>query len=189
MNKQTLREDMRRRRRAIPEAEQLCAAQAVFTHLLAFEPYRRAKSVMAYAACWGEMNLTPVMAHALKNEKALYLPRCEAPGIMTARRITGMDDLACGMYGLMEPKAECKAADPMEIDLIFVPGAAFGRDGSRIGQGGGYYDRFLEKTDALRVGICHDFALLERVPEEAHDMKMDFVITADGIMSTHDRRN
>lgn len=180
---------MRLRRRTLTEAEQLCAAQAVFAHLLAFEPYRRAKSMMAYVACRGELSLAPVMAHALESAKALYLPRCEVPGVMTARRIAGMDDLACGMYGLMEPKAECAAADPMEIDLILVPGAAFGRDGGRIGQGGGYYDRFLEKTDALRVGICHDFALLERVPGEAHDMKMDFVITPDGIMSTHDRRN
>ena len=74
------------------------------------------------------------------------------------------------------------------IDLILVPGTAFGRDGGRIGQGGGYYDRFLPQTDALRVGICHDFALLERLPLQAHDQNMDAVVRPSGLIAAHEYR-
>ena len=66
---------------------------------------------------------------------------------------------------------------PAEIDLILVPGTAFDVRGHRIGQGGGYYDRYLNRTRAVRVGVCHDFALLSAVPSEAHDARMDIVVT------------
>ena len=46
-----------------------------------------------------------------------------------------------------------------------------------IGQGGGYYDRFLPATRALRVGVCHDFALLDEIPSEPHDARMDVIVT------------
>ena len=96
----------------------------------------------------------------------------------------GHGDLESGAYGLMEPKEDCAIADPQRIDLILVPGTAFDREGGRIGQGAGYYDRFLETRGALRVGVCHSFALLERVPCEMHDAAMDYVITPGGIIRT-----
>ncbi|MBQ7825263.1 MAG: 5-formyltetrahydrofolate cyclo-ligase [Clostridia bacterium] len=184
MNKKELRGEMRARRRQLPEREQREAAQAVFERLLAFEPYQRAKSVMAYMACRGELDLGLVIEDALKSGRTLLAPRCEPDRQMTARRIAGYGDLAPGTYGLMEPKADCVIASPQSIDLILVPGAAFDRAGGRIGQGAGYYDRFLAETNALRVGICHSFALLERVPGEAHDIQMDYVITPGGIIRT-----
>ena len=67
--------------------------------------------------------------------------------------------------------------EPEEIDLIFVPGTAFDVRGHRIGQGGGYYDRYLNRTRAVRVGVCHDFALLDAVPTQTHDARMDGVVT------------
>ena len=73
--------------------------------------------------------------------------------------------------------ADCPRVEPAEIDLILVPGTAFDVRGHRIGQGGGYYDRYLNRTRAVRVGVCHDFALLSAVPSEAHDARMDIVVT------------
>ena len=70
-----------------------------------------------------------------------------------------------------------RASSRRRIDLILVPGTAFDVRGHRIGQGGGYYDRYLNRTRAVRVGVCHDFALLSAVPSEAHDVRMDIVVT------------
>ncbi|MBR4040338.1 MAG: 5-formyltetrahydrofolate cyclo-ligase [Clostridia bacterium] len=184
MNKGALRDAMRMRRRQLSPDAQQAAAQAVFRHLRGFAPYQKAESVMAYAACRGELSLALVLKDVLESGKALLLPRCEAHGLMTARRITGSGDLSPGAYGLMEPEARCPAAEPGTIGLILVPGAAFDWAGSRIGQGAGYYDRFLPQTNALRVGVCHDFALLDRVEHEAHDIAMDYVITPGGIIRT-----
>jgi len=123
-----------------------------------------------------------VIEDAFAAGKTLLLPRCEAPGEMTARRIDSLSQLRRGCFGLEEPDEACFIAAPQEIDLILVPGTAFDTAGRRLGQGGGYYDRFLLKTRAVRVGICHDFAILERVPAAAHDEYMDILVSPAGVI-------
>jgi len=182
MDKDALRRAMRERRRALSRPEQQAASQAVLAHLRAFEPYRQAKTVMAYMACRGELSLTLVIEDVFAAGKTLLLPRCEAPGEMTARRIDSLSQLRRGCFGLEEPDEACFIAAPQEIDLILVPGTAFDTAGRRLGQGGGYYDRFLLKTRAVRVGICHDFAILERVPAAAHDEYMDILVSPAGVI-------
>lgn len=101
---------------------------------------------------------------------------------MTARWVRDEAELTPGAYGIMEPGADCPEIPPQEIDLVLVPGAAFDRFGGRIGQGGGYYDRFLAGTGAYRMGVCHDFALLGgALPTAAHDARMDAVAAPAGI--------
>ena len=180
---------MRARRRALSQEEQRRASLAVYEHVRAFAPYGKARSVMAYMACRGEIDLAPVIADVLAQGKTLLLPRCEAPGIMTARRVTDLSQLAAGAYGLMEPAKSCAVFPPEEIDLILVPGTAFDTSGGRLGQGGGYYDRFLARTRALRAGICHDFAVTARVPAQAHDVRMDCIISPGGTICTGDHTN
>ena len=171
-------------RRGLSAMEQEQAVQAVVERILTFEPYRTARVVMAYMACRGELSLAPVIGDVLASGRTLLLPRCESPGIMTVRRIESPDDLAPGAYGLLEPKESCPIASPKGIDLILVPGAAFDRAGRRLGQGGGYYDRFLKESGAVRAGVCHSAALLARVPEEAHDERLEYVITPGAIICT-----
>lgn len=191
MDKAALRRAMREKRRALAPQEQDEASRLVLAQLKDFAPYNSARCVMAYAACRGELDLSPVMADVLAAGGTLALPRCEAPGVMTARRVTGEEDLCPGAYGLMEPRESCPILSPQEIGLILVPGTAFDLLGGRVGQGGGYYDRFLRGTDALRVGVCHGFALLAHVPGEAHDERMHKILTPQGIIDCaqeHERR-
>ena len=136
---------------------------------------------MAYIAARGELSLSPVIEDLLASGRQLALPRCEDAGIMTARLVSHPDQLQRGAYGLMEPDQTCKVIPPEEIDLILVPGVAFDRAGNRLGQGGGYYDRYLPQTHALRVGICHDFALLDHLSAQIHDALMDMIITPEGV--------
>lgn len=177
MNKDELRAQMRRMRRALSEEAQREAAEAVFARILALEAYQKARTVMAYAAARGELPLDAVLRDALATGKTLALPRCEGEGLMCAHRVTALDQLKKGAFGILEPDAACPIVEPGSVDLILVPGTAFDADGGRLGQGGGYYDRYLEKTRAVRVGVCHDFALFGAVPCEAHDARMEIVVT------------
>ena len=62
------------------------------------------------------------------------------------------------------------------IDLIIVPGIAFDKNMNRLGRGKAYYDKLLKDTNAFKAGVCFDFQIIQRVPAESHDVKMDDVI-------------
>ena len=183
MNKEELRAGMRARRKAMTQRQQNDAARAVLVHLEGFAPFLQARCVMAYVAVRGELSLDPVIELILRSRKTLALPCCEAPGVMTARRIDALSALESGAYGLLEPGKGCAVVEPEEIDLILVPGTAFDTQGCRLGQGGGYYDRFLSRTRALRVGVCHEFALIGDVPVQAHDVNMHHILTPGGMIA------
>jgi len=70
-----------------------------------------------------------------------------------------------------------------EIDLVIVPGVVFDKNLNRIGFGKGYYDKILNrlKPSAKKVALAHDFQVLEDIPAEEHDVKMDMIITEKNI--------
>lgn len=139
--------------------------------------FRQAKVVMAYCAISPEPDLQAVLEAALTQGKVLLLPRCEAGGAMTARRIRALPELETGAYGIREPGPGSEVWSPEKLELILVPGVAFDRRGGRLGRGKGYYDRFLPKTNAVKVGVCFGERLLARLPLEPHDHRMDAVVT------------
>ena len=185
---QALRVRMRAMRRALSQEEQLAATRAVCDHLRMMPVLAQERTVMAYMAARGELSLEPLLVEVLASGRALCLPRCEEAGHMSARRVTALSQLVPGAYGLLEPGEDCPEAAPEDIGVVLVPGTAFDVCGGRIGQGGGYYDRFLPRTRACRIGVCHDFALLGRVPAQAHDQRMDAIVCPSGLTVVHEYR-
>lgn len=90
--------------------------------------------------------------------------------------------LARHRFGMLEPAADLPVVDPATLDVVLVPGVAFDRRGGRLGFGGGYYDRFLPTTPALRIGIAFDQCLAEDLPCGEHDQRMDWVATPSEII-------
>jgi 5-formyltetrahydrofolate cyclo-ligase len=80
-------------------------------------------------------------------------------------------------FGMLEPAAGLPVVDPAALDVALVPGVAFDQRGGRLGFGGGYYDRFLPTTPALRVGIAFDQCLAEELPCVEYDQRMDWLAT------------
>lgn len=67
------------------------------------------------------------------------------------------------------------------LNLVFVPGRLFCHSGNRIGRGGGWYDKILQNSKAIKVGVCYDIQVLKQIPQEDHDIKMDLIITESKI--------
>jgi 5-formyltetrahydrofolate cyclo-ligase len=64
-----------------------------------------------------------------------------------------------------------------KIDLVIAPGIAFDKNKSRLGRGKGYYDRFFINKRIVKIGVGFDFQLLESIPVNQFDIKMDKIIT------------
>ncbi len=96
------------------------------------------------------------------------------------------DDLVDGEYSIPEPSREKgQRVDPSLIDVVVVPGVGFDPRGYRIGYGGGYYDRFLPLcSNALFVGLAYEFQIVDKVPNEDWDIRMDVIITEERVIRT-----
>lgn len=162
-------------RRRVRRMETKVDEAALIQNILQHPWFLNASSVMAYCATTPEPDIGAVLETVLDQGKVLVLPRCEAGGHMTARRILNLSELVPGAFGVLEPKAEAPVYPKEKIDLILVPGLAFDLSGGRMGRGKGYYDRFLDGYFGKTIGICR--LLVPRVPTEAFDRPMNGVVT------------
>lgn len=109
-------------------------------------------------------------------EKKIILP-VVIGDILELRLYSGPADLKPGPYGISEPTGEL-FTDYSSIDIAIIPGVAFDLAGHRLGHGKGYYDKLLPQlTTATKIGICFPFQVVEEVPTEPFDRKMDIIIT------------
>ena len=83
--------------------------------------------------------------------------------------------------GMLEPGEDCPPVDRADIGLVLVPGLAFDLSGGRLGQGGGFYDRWLAGFSGFTAALCRAPLLLERLPAEGHDLPVALVLTEEGL--------
>lgn len=104
-------------------------------------------------------------------------------GCLTAEALVKSGCLSPGAMGILEPvPAVCPCADGEEQALIIMPGVAFDRKGNRIGYGGGYYDRYLQRHSAhITVAAAFEFQIFDEVPHEDTDIRPRMLVTEKGI--------
>ena len=134
-----------------------------------------AERVMLYSALPDEVQ-TQAFLEKWHLRKILILPTVVGDDIIPVEY--GQDTtFAVGDFNILEPQNDPYTGG---FDLIVVPGVAFDRQGNRLGRGKGYYDRFLSQhLDVRRIGICFDFQLVDEVPAEPFDIRMDEVLTVN----------
>jgi 5-formyltetrahydrofolate cyclo-ligase len=91
-------------------------------------------------------------------------------------------EIVAGKFGVREPAATCAEIAFDKFDLMLVPGMAFDLTGNRLGRGRGFYDRLLVETSGIKCGVGYDFQLLEKIPVEPHDAKVNFIVTPDRLV-------
>lgn len=170
-DKRALRACMRVARQALAEEERLRLSAEIFARVSVLKCFEMARRVLGYVSVRGEVETEELLRHCLAQGKEVYLPVVRG-GEMQAVRWQG-EPLEADAFGIPAPRF----AAPGEPDLIFVPGLAFGEDFSRLGQGGGYYDRYAACSDALRVGLCYEFQMFPSLPSAPHDARMHAIVT------------
>ncbi len=173
MDKPKLREKYFAVRESLPVASVADDSAALCRRLAEMTLLREAETVMAYLAFNNEVDLS--LLFELLPDIDWIVPRIEGKRLIL--HPYWPEALVRHPFGMLEPPADAPVVDPQELDVVLVPGVSFDRRGGRLGFGGGFYDRFLVRTSAVRIGVCYDCCLADELPCAPHDRRMDWVVT------------
>jgi 5-formyltetrahydrofolate cyclo-ligase len=186
MDKATLRQTLRQARQAMTVQERAQESQLVCQKLIQWPTAQQAQVILSYAAQREELDLTAFHQWAWAQGKTLAFPVSGSEGRMEAYALRSEAGLAPGRFGILEPQEPNRRYIPPEtVDLVLVPCVAVDAKGCRLGQGGGYYDRYLLRCpQAVTVAAAFSVQQVDCLPVERHDALVTYVVTAQGLWKT-----
>ncbi len=180
LDRQELRQSILSARRQLPLQDVNQKSQMIVERLCGLSQWHHAQTVLLYVAFRNEVETRSLIDRAVEEGKRVLLPvSIKKTRALELYPVLGSHDLVEGAYGIMEPRRGQEPIPPTQVDLVVVPGVVFDRSGNRLGYGAGYYDRFLEscRPEVVRVALAFDLQLIDHLPAEPHDQRMDYVIT------------
>lgn len=146
---------------------------------LSLDEYIECKTLFAFVSMPFECDTHSIIKRAFSDGKAVAVPKCvNKSGEMDFYFINSLDELEKDSFSILEPNPEkCKRAVDFSSGLCIVPGLCFDYQGYRLGFGGGYYDRFLEKFGGASVGICYSKCIEKELPKGIFDKQTDILVT------------
>ena len=148
--------------------------------------YRDAKVLYAYLTFTEELRTDGLIRRAWADGKRVAVPRVLGKGVMEFYYIDSFDGFVRSAFGVPEPPEDpARLADEDDV-LLLMPGLAFDRAHNRVGYGGGFYDRYLERLHAagariFKPALAYGFQIVDRIPADPYDIRVDAVLTADEI--------
>lgn len=180
--KKEVRREIRKRIAALDEKELAKSDKAIYNNVSALPEIGNAETVFLYFSVGHEVDTRKLIASLVKAGKRVALPVSLPDGVMYFAEYRAEQMQDGSVVPIPEPDADAVRLEPQDGDLILVPGLSFDREGFRLGQGGGYYDRFLEKRRLYSVGLARDCLVMERVPREEHDQRVRCLVTETVIL-------
>ncbi len=178
--KRAARKELRRRIAALSEKELEKSDIEIYNNLSRLPEVLSAKTVFLYCSTGHEVDTHRIIGFLLERKQTVALPVSLPEGEMVFREYLPGALQEGRFFGILEPGEDARLLEPEDGDLIIVPALAYDRSGYRMGQGGGYYDRFLSSRHLFSVGIGRDCFLCDRVIREVHDAPVDCLVTESG---------
>ncbi len=173
--KEKLRKQMKLKREALSLEEKSQMDISLSNRLFQLIQGADLHTLHTYLPMGVEVNIFPLIEKLLVLKKKIVCPQALPSRKMLNWTLQSLDQLEDGIYGTQYP-ANGQIYNG-SYDLIIIPGLAFDIQGNRLGYGAGYYDTFLkEHPEAIKVGICYPFQIIDRVPVEAHDECLDQIL-------------
>ena len=169
-------------RRALSDTERTRSNAALCARIMALDCFKKAESILLYAAFGGEADLSVLAVKAARQGKTPAYPVC-GEGFSLTAAVPGPDDWEVGAYGIRTPiLSRSEIIRPDQLDLVLVPCTAFDTACRRVGMGKGYYDRYLPRCiRAVKLGVAFEAQRVDKAAVDAHDEKLDGFVTEGGL--------
>ena len=178
--KQELRKQMRAQLAALTAADVHAKSAAIWERLSVLPEFAGAARWLIYVSKGTEVDTHGLIQQLLALGRRVCVPKFDTSkqAYVASALHDFTADLAMGRFGILEPRLEAMrptAGD--QIDAALVPGLAFDKTGNRLGRGMGYFDSLLQEVRGTKIALAYDFQILSGVPAEAHDVRVDFIVT------------
>lgn len=197
MDKSAVRKQITDKKNALTTSEVSAWSQALKEKFCALPVYQKAECIYFYMNYNNEVQTVSMIEQALRDGKRAAVPIMLFSGKSFNKKgepksdymefvyLKSMDECEPNFMGIPEPPASLIENDPARIAdekevLILMPGLGFDKSCNRIGYGGGFYDKYLSShtdTHFTKIALCFDFQIVDALPVEPHDEKMDMVIS------------
>lgn len=193
--KQSIRQSIIASRQKMAVAERAGFSRVITKRIMQLDAYKRANTVLAYMSFGAEFETAAWVQQALQDGKQVLLPRVNTGTRQLELFQLGdlQQDVAPGVWDIPEPlPGRCRRVNELErIDFILLPGVAFARDGSRLGYGGGFYDKLLARINppatsplgqTVLAAAAFNMQVLKEIPQEATDRKVEWLLTESDVI-------
>ncbi len=180
MDKKALRRQILQTRQQLTELDWKSYSQQIVERLLAQSCFKPGQTLLAYFSIRQEPDLVSLWTSEVGSDLQFGFPRCEQGSHIRWHRWQPGEDLVSGAFGILEPIATAPELQAVDVDWMLVPCVGCNLQGYRLGYGGGFYDRLLEKPEWQRVktiGILFESGLVENFVPEPWDQALNYICT------------
>jgi 5-formyltetrahydrofolate cyclo-ligase len=182
-DKTELRDVIKKRISKMTEEDRDAESRLLCSHLKDLLPSDPV-GISAYMPMDDEVDIKPLIKELLELEYSVFLPRYEGSEIRFYK-IEDLSNLIPGSFNIPEPHEDSSELNANDVSYALVPGRAFDKLGNRLGRGHGGYDKWIKNQRAKNqnttfLGVCYECQIVQNVPTEDHDERMDVVVTAKG---------
>jgi 5-formyltetrahydrofolate cyclo-ligase len=179
-------------RDCLPSSEIVSKSRLIQRTALRFAPYLHSRAVALYSPSRNEVATEDIREHALKAGKKLFYPKLGTGMDLHLVRLEDPAHMKLGRFGILEPLGDVTLTKDDEQGLaVFVPGLGFDVCGNRIGRGKGWYDRLLTELELgtrVSIGLAFECQILDGIPVDRWDQKVDHIITESRVIDCGDSR-
>jgi 5-formyltetrahydrofolate cyclo-ligase len=178
MDKAAIRAKVQSLLRSVSPATRESLSVRACAKLICQTVWHDSHAILGFLSFKDEIDIFAALEAGWGSGKTIALPRYDSTTASYCAAIASAEHaFVKGAFGVLEPPADAPVLPLNRLDLILVPGLAFDRWGRRLGRGKGFYDRLLAHVTGLKCGVALDEQMVEELPEEPHDIAMDFILT------------
>ena len=182
--KQQWRQKMKILRNEISLQKRKQDSQEIQKQLIAQKEYKNCEKLLLYISVGSEVETEFLFEQALSCGKKVFAPKVKESGKIEFYAVYSKSELVYGKFHIPEPIERENFIPEKQIDpiLILVPGLAFDHRRYRLGYGGGYYDRYLQKIKQMKCpylsfGLAFEEQIFAKIPSDTLDQILDGIVT------------